>query len=451
MIRLVLRAVLGLALRIFFHHVEVAGTERVPLQGGVIYVLNHPNALIDPLFLQCLTPRPVSFLAKAPLFRMPVVGFLVRSMGALPVYRIQDALDPRKNLETFRRARSILKGGGTIALFPEGTTHSDPKLRPMKTGAARIAIGAASTGEGMKLAIVPTGLYYTEKRLFRSSVLVQFGDPITVDPQHIEDGEPPREAVRTLSEQIREGLIAVTINADNHEALAWIERGQRLFSEPTDGAEEGHLASEFAMRRRFVDGYEWVCRNRPDRLRELERRVEDYERSARAAGAAPYSLTLRAKPETGPGNMAAMAAMGASALLGAVLHWLPYRLIGLIADRVDRRDPTAVSTVKMGVSLVLYPLFWLVLAVLAARIWGFRVSMVAAALFPALAWCAVLYQERLWRFREARALRALQRRNSSLFERLLAERIAIREVITQLADEWEREVGVCAVTPKAPP
>src|SRR5713226_6651013 len=90
MMRRFLRALFGLALRVFFRRVEVDGAERVPRAGGVIFAVNHPNALIDPLLLLCFAPRPVSVLAKAPLFSMPVVGSFVRAFDSIPVHRSQD-------------------------------------------------------------------------------------------------------------------------------------------------------------------------------------------------------------------------------------------------------------------------------------------------------------------------------------------------------------------------
>src|ERR1700750_2392952 len=176
MIRRIIVALVRLALRIYFPRIEVTGVERVPLDTPVIFVLNHPNALVDPVFLLCLAPRRVSFLAKAPLFRMPVIGYLVKALDSLPVYRRQDeGEDVSKNQETFIAARKLLSRGGTIGICPEGVSHNEPRLRPIKTGAARISLAALATGEVGALKIGPAGLYYTAKTLFTSSRLLYFG------------------------------------------------------------------------------------------------------------------------------------------------------------------------------------------------------------------------------------------------------------------------------------
>src|SRR3989442_13536462 len=90
MTRRIIVALVRFTLRLYLRTIQVAGLEHVPRKSPVIFVLNHPNALVDPAFLLCLAPRRVSFLAKAPLFRMPVIGYLVRALDSLPVYRRQD-------------------------------------------------------------------------------------------------------------------------------------------------------------------------------------------------------------------------------------------------------------------------------------------------------------------------------------------------------------------------
>jgi len=134
---------LRLIATIFFRRIDIVGWEKVPA-GPVIFAVNHPNGLIDPLFLLCFTPRPVSFLAKAPLFRMPLIGWLARGIDSIPVYRTQDNYSTSQNRQTFAAARALLQRGGAIAIFPEGTTHSEPRLKSFKTGAARIALGCSA-------------------------------------------------------------------------------------------------------------------------------------------------------------------------------------------------------------------------------------------------------------------------------------------------------------------
>jgi 1-acyl-sn-glycerol-3-phosphate acyltransferase len=223
-------------MRVYFRRVEVVGVENVPRKSPVIFVLNHPNALVDPAFLLSLAPRRVSFLAKAPLFRMPVLSFLVRAMDSLPVYRPQDeGEDVSRNREMFVAARALLARGGTIGICPEGVSHDEPRLRPIKTGAARIALGAVSTGEVKNLKIVPAGLYYTSKTKFRSAVLLYFGIPIDVLPVEMEsDGNPPRAAVRELYNRIECALREVMLDAEHEEALQTISRAERIFSSEPD-------------------------------------------------------------------------------------------------------------------------------------------------------------------------------------------------------------------------
>jgi 1-acyl-sn-glycerol-3-phosphate acyltransferase len=145
------------------------------------------------------------------------------------VYRRQDpGTDVTRNRETFARAREALSRGGVIALFPEGASHDEPKLLALKTGAARIALGAA-LGEGLQ--IVPAGLYYTWKTRFRSSALLTFGEQIPVSPVALDErGEPPLAATKELTRRIEDALSRLTLGAESREALDLVRRAERILS-----------------------------------------------------------------------------------------------------------------------------------------------------------------------------------------------------------------------------
>jgi glycerol-3-phosphate O-acyltransferase/dihydroxyacetone phosphate acyltransferase len=441
MTRRIIVAILRFAMRVYFRRVEVVGREQVPLQSPVIFVLNHPNALVDPAFLLCLAPRRVSFLAKSPLFRMPVLGFFVRALDCLPVYRHQDdGEDVSKNVETFVAARKLLARGGTIGICPEGVSHDEPGLRPIKTGAARIAIAAVSTGEVTELKIVPAGLYYTSKTKFRSAVLLYFGKPIDVTPVEMEsDGHPPRGAVRELSNRIECALREVILDAEHEEALHTIARAERIFSsEPDDDGDES-LAEELQLQQRFIKAYTVLVERAPERLRKLEARMSRFEEELIQAGVDPEDLSPPSSTLEVFGHLVSRVLLFIGLIVpataGFLVHYPAYRLGGYLATRFSRDEDDVVSTVKIISAMLLFPLTWLVAAAAAYKLQGWQFALVAGTLLPVVGYLAIRFFEGLDSFLGGfRALVFFLMRRR-FFVRLLAERKAIRNEILALGKE----------------
>ena len=325
-------------LRIFFRRIELMGLERAPENGAVVFAVNHPNGLVDPLFLLCFAPAPVSFLAKAPLFSVPIIGWIIRAFDTIPVYRKEESIGrslAEANAEMFARAREILQRGGGIAIFPEGTSHDDPKLRELKTGAARIALGA-----NVAATIVPTGIYYTAKHAFRSSALVLFGEPIQVDPlpspgspasEHV---EPPPEEVDRLTAEIDAGLDAVTLQAESHAALKLISRAEDIFSSD----DEQPLIEEFDMRRRFLEGFHYLSKHDPKRLTKLQHSMARLEAELRRARLDVHEL----QPHIDGLRLFRVLILLPMALAGAALNWPTYRLVDAMARRFAKGEESSV-------------------------------------------------------------------------------------------------------------
>jgi 1-acyl-sn-glycerol-3-phosphate acyltransferase len=427
--RAALRLFLRALLRIFFRRIELTGLEHLPAVGPAVLVANHPSTLVDPILLLGFAPRPVSFLAKAPVFRMPVVGWGARALGSIPVYRAMDGADPRRNAETFRLARALLQGGGVLALFPEGTSHDDPRMKPLKSGAARIALGAASAGEGLALVVVPAGLTFTDKRSFRSEVLLAFGPPIAVAPAPLSArGELEPRQVRALTGQVQAGLDALVLQAESVDALALAAGAERLLTEG-DG---GTLAERVEVRQRLLAGRAWLAKNDPARLASLERRL------------GRYLALVEAARLDGPGRLATpgpAALAGALlhlllaplALAGVILHFAAWHAVALLSRRLARGDQSMEATLKLGLGLVLYPATWVAAGVAVGLALGARAGLVAGAAGFFLAGAAVAFDE------GSEPLRALVRGvllrvgHGGAMRRMRAEREALRSALLEAA------------------
>src|SRR5688572_11189479 len=166
------------AVRVYYR-VQHLG-EGVPASGPLLLVANHPNGLVDPVLLAGATHRSLRFLGKAPLFEMPGLGLVMRWLHALPVHRSQEG-GTADNTRTFEAVFAALAQGEVVGLFPEGKSHDEPELLELKTGAARMALGAeARAGWTLGVRIVPVGLVYRAKPSFRSRVAVWTGRPLSV-------------------------------------------------------------------------------------------------------------------------------------------------------------------------------------------------------------------------------------------------------------------------------
>ncbi|HEX7176522.1 MAG TPA: lysophospholipid acyltransferase family protein [Pyrinomonadaceae bacterium] len=459
------QAIVSVALRLFFRRIETSNASAVPTAGPLIFVLNHPNGLIDPALVFCALPRRISFLAKSTLFRMPVVGSLMRAVDALPLYRrVDEGEDTARNRRTFEACHALLARGRCIAIFPEGVSHDEPRLLPLKTGAARIALGAAAvgaaadggeegfgvdteTGAGLDLQIVPVGLYYTSKTTFRSEALLRFGEPFGVPLVALaEDGDPPREAVRRLSARIEEGLRAVTLNVETQGELEVAKRAEQLFSSLYEGIRiETSVAEQFHFLRRFSLGRRMPARSdEGERGRRLHERLLRYDEELRRVGLAPENLSVSSHSAWFVFRHfllrgAALLLLSPLALIGAALHLPAYAGATVLSLLFPRHGPdVAAATAKILASILLVPLTWLVVSAVVLLLWGWRAALFA---LPAAALCGYvamrtleeLYDMRGW-FKAA----FLLLRQRHLFLRLLLERRSLHNELKALGDDAGR-------------
>lgn len=440
-----------LVVRVFFRKVEVRGEDKVP--GAPIVVgANHPNMLLDPLLVGvALRPRRLHFLAKAPLFRIPVVGQLFRLLGVLPVYRRQDnpgAMDGNDGM--FTACVQALHQGRSIGIFPEGVSASEPWLQPIKTGAARILLEASEGRPERPMFLQPVGLNYTDREVFRSDVLVLFGDPIDPRAYLGRYAEDPREAVRDLTRDLEEALRAVTRNVERVEDDRVVTRLERVYQ--TELLPVGDdLERRFYLSRSIVDGYEYYKVHDPLRVRAVEDKLDRYFFALDTLDLA--GAHLRDDAGYRVGNMALFLVRVVPPLLlatplalwGLVHNFLPYNLTDPLARRGDPGpEELATNKVVMGTSLFLA--FYVAQTLLV----GSLVGPVGAAIYlltlPPCGFLALWWVGRLRFFsRHWRTFVTFLSRQG-LRQRLRRDREALLKELESLSEEYlrRRETGAGA-------
>jgi 1-acyl-sn-glycerol-3-phosphate acyltransferase len=386
------RALARLLLAIFFRSTEAQGLERVPARGPVLFVANHGNGLIDPLVLVALLPRLPRFLAKHTLWSNLAVRPLLELAGAIPVYRAQEG-DTARNEATFARCHAELAAGGAVALFPEGISHDQSQLQPLKTGAARIALGARAVG-AEPVAVTPVGLTFEHKTLFRSRLLLCVGEPIAVTGT-----QDDAESVHALTDAIDTGLRAVTLNADSWHTAKLVERAAEIYGGDSERALPGvpALAERFSLRHAFGEGYEAVRASEPERTEALEAMARRYERLLETFHlrddhvTSDYPWTYVAGYVSD--HLPALIARAPVALVGYALNALPYHLVGRIAKLVEHEGDQP-ATFKLIAGLFLFPLTWAIETALAGFAWGAPGALALALVAPITGWVALRFYER---------------------------------------------------------
>lgn len=462
----------GLARRvvaIFFRRVEVVGAERVPEDGPLVVVANHVNGLVDPALLVAELPRMPRFLGKSTLWGYRSLRPFLDLAGAIPVYRRHDpGVDPSKNVETFAMSWELLARGGVLALFPEGVSHSEPELQPLKTGAARIALDAEDRHGPLGVRILPVGLVFDAKHKFRSRVLVQVGDPLEpapelaryrTAPEGDEGDENRRAAVRDLTGRIDGALSEVTLSYESWEEARLIALAADLYQRrELELPSLGKLDESFGRRQAFARGYRELGKSHPEQTQAVTRAVEEYDAMLRAFRLRDRQVAARYPPigvlRFLARTLFTMLVLLPLAAVGTVLNYLPYRVLGWIASRFEDL-PDQQATYKVFPGLVLYPLTWLVEAGLtgglASRPLGSGGAwLTGAGLFllgPVSGWVALRFHDTRRRFlHEVRAFVVL-----ALRRRITAElKTRRREAICQIAELVEIYQRSHAETPTPP-
>ncbi len=375
-------------MRLYFRDIERFGEAPAASTRGRVFVSNHSNALLDPVLVMTDAPCEISPVAKSTLWDIPGLKWLLDRAGAVPIIRKKDNpdKDASQNAAVFDKIADHLAGGGNILIFPEGTSHSDSKLAPLKSGAARMLQAAAERG-GVPPTFQAVALEFDAPSDFRSRCLVLWG-PVRAFADLPGDGE---DKIRAATLQMEADLKELLVEGETHQDRMRIARVAELLAtdagDRTMGGWSGigrqvELASQtlrsvdatlIARIAHHVDAY----------YGELERLGLD---DTQIAGGPP-------PPPPAPMSPLRRAALAPLAASGFALYAIPYFLPRWIARKAD---PDATSTIKFGAAMVVYPVWAAGLVAGSMVLLPPPLSFAAAAIavtspFAALRWLDAIY------------------------------------------------------------
>ena len=388
----ILSPVIHFALWVFFRKIDVKGREHVPGNRRLIFVANHPNVMLDSLLLgACVPGKTPFFLGKSTLFKNRLYAFFLRRLGVIPVSRSQDADSKMaRNQDMLLSACQTLKQGNSLALFPEGHSHANLKVHPLKSGAARIALRVEDELDGQgDVCIIPVGLAYTAPAIFRSDVAVHFGPPIEVQPFLSAYRTNHQAGARELTDLIHQHLAALTWHVDDATLESVIRDLSAVYGDRIARGIPDSATHSNALRtgQELIQAVEHFSRTNPPLVSTFASRLRAYRRKLRRLRLQEtMSQSLRTS------HLLFGLLLAPFALYGFLNNALPY-FLPLFFTRPRRRTPEMIGTVKLTVGAAAFPLYYLIRSVVAGLAWGWPCALLYGCSLPLSGLFTLFYHE----------------------------------------------------------
>lgn len=393
--------------RRFFRRIQVLGTENA-VDSAAIFAMNHPNNLIDSMIVSYAIDRKIHYLATAQLFRNRLLSLFLHNMGVIPVYRKQDdAAHGEKNVNTFQACYDILRNGGAIGIYPEGTTHAEPRVRKIKTGAARIALETEALHHP-GVCIVPVGLNFNIRKSFRGEVLVRIGKPIPVPPFMPAYLEKPVDTVDQLTGHLQEAMEQEVLHVDEPELEQLIREIEGIYKGELirDLKEQQGVASadidSFRLSKKLVEGIHFFNHRNPELVLRIRDSVRSYTGRLKKARLQDEMVRRITENKTSYRvflwRIFLLLAGLPGAIYGGINHFLPYQISRWVSRKVAKRE-TDYATVRILCGILLYPAFYAGQIYLVMEHWGWMEGIVYGATLPLFGAFAYYYKERYKKLR----------------------------------------------------
>lgn len=335
-----------LTVRIFFRSITIRNKELIPEKGPLMVLANHPSTFMDPIVVATMLNRKVFFLAKGELFKSSFAQWLLPKFNMIPVYRKQD--DPSqmsKNQDTFKKCFEHLEKGGAILMFPEGISLTERKLRPIKTGASRIVLGAEARNDfGLNIKVINVGLNYANPHQFNRDLFINIDTPIEVIDYKEEYANDSFKAAQSLTDEISKRLeqLVIAIEDDNTDTLVKdIETLYKYKLSKDAGISKEDKEADFIITKNIIETVNYYTQHDPLRVQTMRSRIEIYFNNLNLLGLQDIDIARNRKNKS-------IALSGLQAIFiiitgfpfyvyGLINNYLAFEIPGWIANKISTK------------------------------------------------------------------------------------------------------------------
>lgn len=345
MLYTILKTLMKITRSVFFRSITIRNKELIPSHGPLLVLANHPSTFMDPIVIATILDREVFFLAKGELFKSSFAKWLLPKFNMIPVYRKQD--DPtqmNKNDDTFKKCFEHLEKGGAILMFPEGISITERKLKPIKTGAARIVLGAeARNNFELGVQIINIGLNYENPHKFNRHLFININKPLQAKEYKEIYSTDTFKAAELLSEDIRKQLEKLVIAIEDKKTDELVNDIETLYKYSISkeiGIENEDKSKEFLITKGIIETVNYYKVLQPARVEAMRKRIKDYFNNLKELGLSDSDLNANEKSNSFFGsNLKSLLIMILGCpvwLFGAINNFLPFEIPGWIAGKISK-------------------------------------------------------------------------------------------------------------------
>ena len=429
-----LKILMRLSLKVYFSKQHIKGLQNIPKEGPILIVANHPSSFLDPINIAVLVNRKISFLAKATMFSNKIAANILSKLNIVPIYRAQDNPEKLKeNNAVFQACYDKLGKNGAIMIFPEGTSENERRLRPIKTGAARIALGTSKeNNHQLNVKILPVGLNYTKSSKFRSELSIEFGQPIETKDYIETFKNNENQTTRDLTSKIEASIKQLIINIDQKEYDELVEKVETIYK--TELTPNSSLPKEVSQE--IVSEIQHYQKTNPTVFNDIKYKIDNYFEKLKQAKVSDKKIGVKPAKQ----NLLLFTLKSLSQLIigfpiwliGIIHSYIPYKLTRVIALKITK-DQAFYGALLMSIGTLLFIIFYSAYICFSWVIYENAILTISYALILPLCGIFTIYYSKLirkfyynWKF------------NSKFYSRkqfilkLIAERKAIIEGIEKI-------------------